>query len=63
MTRRLRPSGGPGNALTGYLPALYQRFPEQVRQRFDIVGFDQRGIGESTSVQCHATAAEEGALH
>jgi pimeloyl-ACP methyl ester carboxylesterase len=55
-------SGGPGNALTTYLPALYQRLPEQVRQRFDIVGFDPRGIGESTSVQCFQNAAEEGSL-
>jgi pimeloyl-ACP methyl ester carboxylesterase len=52
-------SGGPGNALTGYLPALYDRFPAQVRERFDIVGFDPRGIGESTAIQCFPTAQDE----
>jgi pimeloyl-ACP methyl ester carboxylesterase len=52
-------SGGPGNALTVYLPALYDRFPEEVKRRFDIVGFDPRGVGESTSIQCFPSAADE----
>ncbi|MEU8118851.1 alpha/beta hydrolase [Spirillospora sp. NPDC049024] len=52
-------SGGPGNALTSYLPALYDRFPQQVKERFDVVGFDPRGVGESTAVQCFPTAADE----
>lgn len=53
-------SGGPGEPLTWSLPHLYDRFPTQVRERFDIVGFDQRGVGESTAVQCFPSAAAEG---
>lgn len=52
-------SGGPGEALTTSLPKLYHRFPAAVRERFDIVGFDQRGVGESTAVQCFPNSAEE----
>lgn len=53
-------SGGPGEALTTSLPKLYDRFPAAVRERFDLVGFDQRGVGESTAVQCFPSAADEG---
>lgn len=52
-------SGGPGEALTTSLPKLYDRFPAAVRERFDLVGFDQRGVGESTAVQCFPSAADE----
>ncbi|MFI7062828.1 hypothetical protein ACIBL3_17730 [Kribbella sp. NPDC050124] len=38
--------------------AAYQ--PE-VRARFDILGFDPRGVGKSDPVTCFPTAAEEAA--
>jgi len=31
-----------------------------VRARFDVITFDPRGFGRSTSVRCFATAADEG---
>ncbi|WP_157244912.1 alpha/beta hydrolase [Nonomuraea typhae] len=52
-------SGGPGEALTDTLPKLYTRIPAAVRERFDVVGFDQRGIGQSTAVQCFDTLADQ----
>ncbi|MFI6497812.1 alpha/beta hydrolase [Nonomuraea typhae] len=52
-------SGGPGEALTDTLPKLYARIPAAVRERFDVVGFDQRGVGQSTAVQCFDTLADQ----
>ncbi|WP_432076547.1 alpha/beta hydrolase [Streptomyces wuyuanensis] len=50
--------GGPGGAGTQSLPQWYELFPEELRQRFDIASWDPRGVGESTSVRCFATADE-----
>ncbi|MEU6084010.1 alpha/beta hydrolase [Streptomyces sp. NPDC047108] len=50
--------GGPGAAGSTRLPAVYERFPEEVRERFDIVSWDPRGVGESTAVRCFDTAEE-----
>ncbi|MER7959387.1 alpha/beta hydrolase [Streptomyces sp. NPDC096030] len=52
--------GGPGTPGTG-LPALYESFPREVRERFDIVSWDPRGVGRSTAVQCFATQEESDA--
>jgi pimeloyl-ACP methyl ester carboxylesterase len=51
--------GGPGGAGTELLPAWIGLFPAEVRERFDIVSWDPRGIGASTAVQCFATADAE----
>ncbi|HEU5157416.1 MAG TPA: alpha/beta hydrolase [Streptosporangiaceae bacterium] len=51
--------GGPGGSGTQALPLFFSLFPQQVKERFDIVSFDPRGIGESTSVQCYPNAAAE----
>lgn len=53
--------GGPGGQGTEDLPAWAYLFPETVLDRFDVVSFDPRGIGDSTAVQCYDTAAEEAA--
>ncbi|MFE2143923.1 alpha/beta hydrolase [Streptomyces sp. NPDC059456] len=50
--------GGPGGPGTVGLPELYGRFPEELKDRFDIVSWDPRGIGESTAVRCFDSAAE-----
>jgi pimeloyl-ACP methyl ester carboxylesterase len=34
-------------------------FSDEVRARFDIIGFDPRGVGASTPLQCFASGAEE----
>lgn len=54
--------GGPGGTGTGQFPAWYGQFPAEVRERFDLVSWDPRGIGESTSVQCYDTPEAEAAV-
>jgi pimeloyl-ACP methyl ester carboxylesterase len=51
--------GGPGGAGTEDLPAWIDLFPAEVRQRFDIISWDPRGIGASTAVQCFDTQEAE----
>jgi pimeloyl-ACP methyl ester carboxylesterase len=51
--------GGPGGAGTDALPSFYTQFPQQVRDRFDVVSFDPRGVGRSTAVQCYPSLADE----
>ncbi|WP_329312564.1 alpha/beta hydrolase [Streptomyces sp. NBC_01278] len=50
--------GGPGGPGTIGLPGLYRKFPAELRDRFDIVSWDPRGIGDSTAVRCFDSAAE-----
>ncbi|MFJ8195482.1 alpha/beta hydrolase [Streptomyces sp. NPDC096152] len=52
--------GGPGNATAGTaaLPAAYEAFPRELRERFDIVSWDPRGVGRSTAVRCFRSAEE-----
>jgi len=57
-TLRFNP-GGPGGSGTSDLPLMYPFFPEEIRERFDIVSWDPRGVGRSTAVRCFADAAQE----
>ncbi|MFJ4927377.1 alpha/beta hydrolase [Streptomyces sp. NPDC088736] len=50
--------GGPGGPGTVQMPQNYESFPREVRERFDIVSWDPRGVGNSTAVNCFATTAE-----
>jgi pimeloyl-ACP methyl ester carboxylesterase len=54
--------GGPGGAGVESLPLLYAALPEPLAARFDFVGFDPRGIGESTPVRCFTSIAERTAF-
>lgn len=54
--------GGPGGFGTVQIPAWYHYLPQTVRNRFDVVSWDPRGMGASTSVQCFDTPDDEGAL-
>ena len=51
--------GGPGGPGVVGLAIQYPWLPEAVRERFDIVGFDPRGIGESATVRCFDSVAEQ----
>ncbi|MEU4427046.1 alpha/beta hydrolase [Actinoplanes sp. NPDC024001] len=54
--------GGPGGAGRNAVRAAASRLSPQVLARFDVVGFDPRGIGASDPIQCFATDAEAEAL-
>jgi len=51
--------GGSGIQLAADLVAPGQNFPTAITDRFDIVGFDPRGVGESTEVQCLTAQAQD----
>ncbi|WP_328737418.1 alpha/beta hydrolase [Streptomyces bobili] len=55
--------GGPGGPGTVGLPELYEKFPRELRDRYDIVSWDPRGVGESTAVRCFDSAQEAAAWH
>lgn len=56
--------GGPSDAGTEFLPALIGGFSERLRERYDIVSWDPRGMGGRTTpvVQCFDSAEEEAAF-
>jgi pimeloyl-ACP methyl ester carboxylesterase len=49
--------GGPGTGGVGGLQHLGPSYPEVLRQRFDLVSFDPRGVGGSTAVRCTGNPA------
>ncbi|GGN98670.1 peptidase [Actinoplanes lobatus] len=54
--------GGPGGAGRNMVRAAARIASPEVLARFDLVGFDPRGIGGSDPIQCFATDAEAEAL-
>jgi pimeloyl-ACP methyl ester carboxylesterase len=48
--------GGPGGSGVEYAANAATHFGSELRQAYDIVGFDPRGVGESTPVQCLSDA-------
>lgn len=44
--------GGPGRPGLELPIELKSRLPQQVKDRYDLIGFDPRGIGRSSPVQC-----------
>lgn len=53
--------GGPGGPGTVQVPQNYDSFPKELRERFDIVSWDPRGIGNSTAVNCFDSTDEAAA--
>ncbi|MEU6236247.1 alpha/beta fold hydrolase [Kitasatospora sp. NPDC047058] len=52
--------GGPGGS--GYLWATTTRFGKDVQDRFDLVGFDPRGVARSNPLKCFTTDEEAAAV-
>ncbi|MFI1885366.1 alpha/beta hydrolase [Streptomyces jumonjinensis] len=50
--------GGPGGPGTVQMPQWYEFFPREIRERFDIVSWDPRGVGNSTPVRCFDSTRE-----
>lgn len=48
--------GGPGASTIAEFDALAGQLSDGLRSRFDVVGFDPRGVGESAAVKCTNTA-------
>ncbi|WP_405057164.1 alpha/beta hydrolase [Kribbella sp. NBC_01505] len=52
--------GGPGGPGVPFIQQIAQSaYSADVRAKFDILGFDPRGVGQSDPVTCYPTAAEE----
>lgn len=52
--------GGPGGSGVDFVQqAAVVAYTPQVRARYDVVGFDPRGVGRSAPATCYHTAAEE----
>ena len=50
--------GGPGASGAEYAELLPYVLPDEVTERFDIVGVDPRGVGGSTPIECGVPAVE-----
>lgn len=54
-------NGGPGNSVLDFVRGdATQVLSAEVQARFDVVGFDPRGVGQSTPVQCFAGLDQQG---
>lgn len=51
--------GGPGGPGLDMPLQMKDMLPESARQRYDLIGFDPRGVGRSTPVTCGLTPEEE----
>ena len=49
--------GGPGASTIDILPGIVEFLAPEVRQRFDLVAFDPRGVGHSSPIRCNQNVA------
>lgn len=54
--------GGPGGRGLSMPLGMQERLPESAQQKYDLIGFDPRGVGESSPVSCDLTPEEENPL-
>ena len=54
--------GGPGGSGIEGLAYMVAALPDPLRARFDVVGFDPRGVGQSAPVKCFDSVAERTAF-
>ena len=54
--------GGPGSSGVAEVRGYGRFFPPELRARFDLVGFDPRGVAQSSPVRCFADQAEQRAF-
>ncbi|MFJ9953393.1 alpha/beta hydrolase [Kitasatospora sp. NPDC091207] len=55
--------GGPGSPGLTMPAEMEPLLPAQVRERFDLIGFDPRGVGQSSPLGCELTADEQTFQH
>ncbi|WP_127842961.1 alpha/beta hydrolase [Actinomyces wuliandei] len=48
--------GGPGGSGVTFVERVTERFSQDVTDSYDVVGFDPRGVGQSTAVDCWTDA-------
>ncbi|WSQ08659.1 alpha/beta hydrolase [Streptomyces sp. NBC_01231] len=51
--------GGPGNPGLSMPLAMQENLPKSAQQKYDLIGFDPRGVGRSSPVSCALTPEEE----
>jgi len=51
--------GGPGGSGLGFLPYAYPEFGKPVKDAYDVMSFDPRGVGESTPIVCLDDAGKD----
>ncbi len=56
-------AGGPGGSGIVRLIELEGRLPADLVRRFDLIGFDPRGVGRSAPVRCFSTAEQAAAVY
>ena len=55
--------GGPGASAVDFVQGSYLDFPQTVREHFDLVAFDPRGVGRTAPVRCATTAELDSYFH
>ncbi|MFJ4951405.1 alpha/beta fold hydrolase [Streptomyces sp. NPDC088760] len=55
--------GGPGGEGLDMPAMMKDVLPKKVREQYDLIGFDPRGVGRSTPVTCGLTGAEQNSEH